>query len=298
MATKDMEKLLKEMETRLKKIVRDENSDLVHSLNGIQSSIDNLKKENDLLNKKLVVLQDSSDKLLAENILLKEIFESITRGANQTDGGRRYSHADMFNDSVEEGNENGSRGGAQSGGYALAVKRNSKNRNSASSYHLPTSNRFQLFQVMKEVATVEEKSHNAVIVGYPEQTDRDQATVDHDCIAISDFLLRAKVAPEDIIEIRRHGQKRDGRHRPLKVLTRSNEVRERIIRSFRALKPTDTPAGAYCRRDMTPTELAEDRRLKSLAYDLNCKEGVKKWTVRNLQMIELTGPNLEEFKPR
>jgi len=210
MATKDMDKLLKEMDIRLKKIARDENSDLVHSLNGLQTSVDNLRKENELLNKKLDILQDSADKLLAENSQLKEIVEFFSRSGNQADGDRS-SRVDLFNDSVDERGENGIGGGAQCDGYAQVVKRNSKNHKSTLSYHLPTSNRFELFQVMKEVAMVEEKSHNAVIVGYPEQTDRDRATAEHDRVAISNFLLRAKVPPKDIIEIRRHGQKRGGR---------------------------------------------------------------------------------------
>jgi len=250
--------------------------------------------ENENISKKLTSLQETSDKILAENLVLKESVEKLSRASNQAEGGHS-SRADLFSDSGEDGVEEG---GAESDGYTQAIKRGLKNRKPAPSYFLPTANKYELFSVMKEVAIIEEKSHNAVIVGYPEQSDRGEATRAHDQIAILDFLGRAKVAPKDIVEIRRHGQMREGRHRPLKILTRSNEVRERIICSFRTLKPKDTPIGAYCRRDMTPTELEEDRRLKLLAYDMNSKEGQKKWMVRNLQLIELTGPNFEEFKPR
>jgi hypothetical protein len=152
--------------------------------------------------------------------------------------------------------------------------------------------------VLKEVALVEEKSNNAVIVGYPEQKDRDKATKDHDEKQVKDFLSKSGVEWADIVVIKRHGLLREGRHRPLKVLTRSNETREKIIRAFHTNKPSDAPPGSFCRRDYTPTELAEDRRLRSEAFQRNEKEQLKVWTVRNLTLIKLRGPNYEIFHPR
>jgi hypothetical protein len=84
----------------------------------------------------------------------------------------------------------------------------------------------------------------------------------------------------------------------LKVLTRSNETREKIIRAYHLNKPADAPLGSYCRRDYTPTELAEDRHLRSEAFKRNETERLKIWTVRNLALIKLRGPNYETFLPQ
>jgi hypothetical protein len=289
---KEFDKLLKELDSKLKKIVKEEIDFLRGDINNLLKTVDDMRSENNILTTKMTTLQEISDKWFAENILLKETLDQISRNQrNQADC--HSSRQDLFDDSAAEEGEEGV--GAKSDGYSQAVKKGLNNRKSALVYHLPTANRYELFSLMKEVATVDEKSNNAVVVGYPEQSDRDKATAEHDQVAMKDFLRRANIAPEDIVEIRRHGQQREGRHRPLKILTKSNEARERIIRAYRAYKPQDAPAGSYCRRDMTPTELAEDRRLKSQAYETNSKEGLKKWTVRNLQLIELKGPNLEKF---
>jgi hypothetical protein len=61
--------------------------------------------------------------------------------------------------------------------YAAVTKKGLKQRVSTSC-SIPIQNRFELFSVLKEVAMVEEKANNAVIVGYPAQKDRDNATKD------------------------------------------------------------------------------------------------------------------------
>jgi hypothetical protein len=273
---------------------RDENNVLQQNFdmlrkdfNSLRSAFEQLGMENGSLHTKLDSLQTTVDGVVADNLRLKDILESRNESAIEALQRPRdhdnMSSTDFFGEADDVAS------------YSKAVKGGPKHKSYSPQYSLPVHNRFELLTVMKEMAMLDEKAHNAVIVGYPERTDRGKATANHDDQEISGFLRRAKIDMNDVVEIRRHGQLTENRNRPIKIFTKSKDTRDAIIRAFRLCKPTDSPPGSYCRRDLTPTELAEDRRLRSEAYRLNEKEGRRIWTVRDLRLMQLKGPNYETF---
>jgi hypothetical protein len=229
-----------------------------------------------------------TDHLLQENALLKEHLLTFMATAVRHD---------PVNENDENQNDSGDMFGEAEECYAAVARCGAKSKPKPT-FSLPLNNKYALLSIMKEVALLDEKKHNAVVVGYPEQSDRGKATKDHDNTAISGFLRRSGVNMEDIVEIKRHGIERPNRHRPIKIFTRSEETRNIIMRSFWKDKPADAPKGSYCRRDMTSTELDEDRRLRTEAYKLNEDEGLRKWTVRDLKLFKLVGPNFEKWVAR
>jgi hypothetical protein len=274
----------KSLSIAVKKITELIDECVLKEIRDLRTAVDDLSKQN-------VALSGKVDLLLEENRSLKDIVlqSAITREPVGHLVDNCSLSPDMFSNE-DDGH-----------GYSNAVKRPAKPRLATQGFSFPVTNKYQLLSVMKEVTMMEEKRNNAVVVGYPEQKDREKATKEHDEQAMTGFLRKAGINMSDIIEIKRHGQQRVGRHRPLKILTHSHETRETIITAFNKFRPADAPRTTYCRRDMTPTELEEDRRLRSLAYEQNVAEGKKMWTVRNLELLKLKlkeGQEYEEFVAR
>jgi len=174
------------------------------------------------------------------------------------------------------------------------VKRGLKAKTVPSKASFEHQSRFGALNALKEFSTLEEKSKNVVIVGLPELAD-DAATNSADENLCQEVFRNANLDATNC-QVQRHGKKVPGRHQIVKILTDSKDIRDRVLKAFRQFRPSALPKTAYVRRDMTPTELEHDRLCKQECYELNKKEGKRRFIVRDLNVIELKKEHWEDFR--
>lgn len=79
--------------------------------------------------------------------------------------------------------------------------------------------------------------------------------------------------------------------RPLKIRFSSRHIRDQFLKKFRANCPAvNNHAAPTARRDLTPYELGTLKNLKRVCYEANQAEGLFKYYVRDLSVVEITSP--------
>jgi hypothetical protein len=151
---------------------------------------------------------------------------------------------------------------------------------------------YALFTKMVHEATLDaeviaEKSKRAVVERLPEDVDADEL--------IAKIAEEAGVDGQLLEDIHRHPRvkKTDGgKPRIIKVPFSTKNARDTFIRGFRKaiMAIQNTPKNLIVRRDMTPTELNILYSLRRQAYDMNKSNGLFKYVVSDLQIIELKSP--------
>ncbi|CAD6194451.1 unnamed protein product [Caenorhabditis auriculariae] len=124
-----------------------------------------------------------------------------------------------------------------------------------------------------------EKDLTVVAIGVPESTDENlQEAVQE--------ILGAKGISSDVVEkVWRHGERKDNKNRVVKIKLR-NDYNHRLIKYTIG----SSSFCRYARNDLSYEELAEDRRLRNYARELNRKEGSYTYVVRDLTIVKKKNP--------
>lgn len=160
-------------------------------------------------------------------------------------------------------------------------------------------------RTIAEQPVIEAKSRRAVIENWPEMNDASvQATnMLDDLNEVSEAISNAGFSAflvEGNEAIRRHGEKRGQRSRPIKVAFTSVEKRDDFIRAFRRAlpdylqkrRPTIT-----VRRDLMPAELDLHYKLKNECFEMNEKAGRIEYYYQDLQIKKCVLRNGATYKP-
>ena len=138
-----------------------------------------------------------------------------------------------------------------------------------------------------------EKNLRAVIEKSPE-SETDESTRDRDVQHIQQICsligVAGDLAPE---EIHRHGTRKPGFNRIIKVPFKSSAARDTFIRQFNKFRHQCFPAAARpitCRRDLTPFELQIHHAKKKECFERNQAEGCLKYYYRDLEIFESRSP--------
>lgn len=164
-------------------------------------------------------------------------------------------------------------------------------------YGKPPNFTMSLVKAMSEADQMKSKSLRAVIELLPEKED-DQKTVENDLKFITQIANKMNIQEAiEMTEIKRHGVKRENRHRILKIPFVTTANRDHFIRNFqKALKELpDKPNKLRVRRDMVESELTLLHELRKECYERNKSEGSFRYYVRDLEMAESKNPT--PFKP-
>jgi hypothetical protein len=173
--------------------------------------------------------------------------------------------------------------------YATVVKRPGKHRQLPLTASLELQNRFEILGLMTEVSQRQEKALNAVLVNCPELGSNDVETDKIDRAMVEEIFLQAKLPVARIKKIAHHGRKRENKPRVLKVYTDNKQIRNKLIQEYSKFRVAQAPR-SFCRRDLTVTKLKMDGATRREAYARNSELGQRKWTVRDLRLIELPSP--------
>ncbi|VDN55944.1 unnamed protein product [Dracunculus medinensis] len=113
--------------------------------------------------------------------------------------------------------------------------------------------------------------------------DDESATADR--LLAENIVVAAGFKTEFIKEIRRHGRKGTGRPRVLKIRLEDKHMAMSVLRNkdVRSI----VPPGSFLRKDLTKRELLLDKQLRKECYTRNQSLNLKKYAVRNLQIVEL-----------
>ncbi len=176
--------------------------------------------------------------------------------------------------------------------YSQVVKneRNPRRRQLPESTSIQLQNRFNLLGMLDEREQMKEKKLNAVIVNIPECENDDDTEV-NDLKTVQEIFRTENLPVEQIRKVNRHGRKRPNKPRVLKVYTDDETLRNKFIRAYNRHRVPVGPK-SFCRRDLTVTELLLDGELRREAYRRNTEIGMRRWTVRDLQLVELREPQL------
>ncbi|CAD6199140.1 unnamed protein product [Caenorhabditis auriculariae] len=136
-------------------------------------------------------------------------------------------------------------------------------------------------QAQKALRSREEHSKDLTVVaiGVPESPEENlQEEVQK--------ILEEKGISSDVVEkVYRHGERKENKTRAVKIKLRNDH-------SHRLIKFTIGSSSfcRYARNDLSYEELAEDRRLRSYARELNQKEGSYIYVVRDLAIVKKKNP--------
>ena len=138
-----------------------------------------------------------------------------------------------------------------------------------------------------------EKNLRAVIEKSPE-CDTDESTHDRDVKQIQHMCSQIGIATDLIPdEIHRHGSRKAGYNRIIKVPFKSTAARDTFIRHFNKFRHECFPTTARLvtgRRDLTLLELQTHYAKKKECFEMNQAAGCFKYFYRDLQIYESRSP--------
>ena len=152
---------------------------------------------------------------------------------------------------------------------------------------IPTSNRFELLQAYQDLQTLDDRKRNAMIIGLPENSD---SCEESDCSVVRTILDSAGISQQKFTRAVRKGKPNAKKQRPVKVEFDSEATRNQFLIEFRKNRPQNLAVGGHCRRDMTATELVQDKVCQQECIRRNKAEGKRRWIVRDLKIIEAKKP--------
>ena len=147
-------------------------------------------------------------------------------------------------------------------------------------------------EAIKSFMEKDEKEHNLVILGAPEEDD-DRGTVARDDALAVSMLRSCGVTDGELVETYRHGAKYGTRPRTLKLKFKHKNTPKVLLRVLRQRKLLGAvlPPHSRVRRDLTREEQERERALRKEAYVRNQQEKMFRWRVSDdLQLEEVTTP--------
>ncbi|VDN58160.1 unnamed protein product [Dracunculus medinensis] len=145
----------------------------------------------------------------------------------------------------------------------------------------------QVLETIEEYFEKKEKEPCLVGINIPEKSkDDESATADR--LLSENIVVAAGFKTEFIKEVCHHGRKGIGRPRVLKIRLEDKHMAMSVLRNkdVRSI----VPPGSFLRKDLTKRELLLDKQLRKECYTRNQSLNLKKYVVRNLQIVELRQP--------
>ena len=102
-----------------------------------------------------------------------------------------------------------------------------------------------MLELLTETAQKTEKSKNAVIVNCPELGADDVDTANRDWEMVQEIFHAAGLPPDQLLDVKRHGKKREKKPRVLTVYMDSESWRNGFLPAFYKYKPV-MGRNSYC----------------------------------------------------
>ncbi|KHN76718.1 hypothetical protein Tcan_05138 [Toxocara canis] len=128
----------------------------------------------------------------------------------------------------------------------------------------------------------ESKKRNLVVLKAPEGADEPATKSDDEKMALK-ICISASIPPDAIEKIFRHGIRKPGKSRPIKICFKDKNAPAQILSVLRRnlTFAQVLPRGSRIRRDLTPRELELEYSARKECYERNKKENLNAYYVGN-----------------
>ncbi|KHN84198.1 hypothetical protein Tcan_09520 [Toxocara canis] len=137
-----------------------------------------------------------------------------------------------------------------------------------------------IISALQELQLQESKKTNLVVLKAPEGADEPTIKADDEKIAPK-ICTSASIPPDAIEKIFRHGIRKPGKSRPIKICFKDKNAPAQILSVLRRnlTSAQVLPRGSGTRRDLTPRELELEYSARKECYERNKKENLNAYYV-------------------